>query len=273
MQPNIRTDYVKSIHLSDLELNDSIYDPGSVLVDREKIFNFQTEPTRFLPYKNKFHNAVTYELSDTNHVYYRSVYTFLDWLRDIGGLYGSISAFCIAIVFIVQFQGQNMYLMAKLYAANTELPQQGGCFGCRSAKTNEISPSSGKSLQDQHKLRWHLGQVFMTNLKRFCKDHTKVQKYCCCLRSTQRDQVFINGYEKLTEEIRITNVLKQIRVMEGVLKDKLGKENWNKAVKKYRLRDPMAKDEKDHDEISTNIAKPRGIIALDLSPQMNDTEN
>ena len=123
MQPNIRADYVKTIQLSDLVLNDSIYDPGSVMVDRDKIFNFRTEPTRFLPYKNNFHNAVTYELSDTNHVYYRSVYTFLDFLRDIGGLYGTISIFCITIVSVVQYQGQNMYLMAKLYAANTEVTQ------------------------------------------------------------------------------------------------------------------------------------------------------
>ena len=61
--------------------------------------------------------------------------------------------------------------------------------------------------------------------------------------------------------------------MEGVLKEKLGKENWSKAVKKYRLRDPLAKVEKDHDEISTTSAKSKGIIALDISPQMNDTEN
>ena len=101
MQPKIRIDYVKKIRLSDLVLNDSIYDAGSLLVDQDKIFNFETVPTRFLPYKNRFHNALTYELSDTNHVYYRSVYTFLDWLRDIGGFYGAISALCLTIVFIV----------------------------------------------------------------------------------------------------------------------------------------------------------------------------
>ena len=89
---------------------------------------------------------------------------------------------------------------------------------------------------------------------------------------SQRDQVLVNGYEKLTEEIRVTNVIKQIRVMEGILKEKLGKENWSKAVRKYRLRDPMAKIEKNHDEISTNIAKSGGIIAVDLSPQIHDSE-
>ena len=53
-------------------------------------------------------------------------------------------------------------------------------------------------------------------------------------------------------------MIKQIRVMEGILKEKLGKEKWSKAVRKYRLRDPMAKVEKDHNEISTNTAKFSG---------------
>ena len=42
MQPKIRVDYVKKIRLSDLVLNDSIYDAGSLLVDKDKIFNFET---------------------------------------------------------------------------------------------------------------------------------------------------------------------------------------------------------------------------------------
>lgn len=62
-------------------------------------------------------------------------------------------------------------------------------------------------------------------------------------------------------------MIKQIRVMEGILKEKLGKEKWSKAVRKYRLRDPMAKVEKDHDEISTNMAKSSGMIAIEMSPQ------
>ena len=62
-----------------------------------------------------FHNAVTYELSNTKNIYYRTVYGFLDWLRDIGGLYGSIYAICFGIVLVFQFQGQNMFLMTEMF--------------------------------------------------------------------------------------------------------------------------------------------------------------
>ena len=70
-----------------------------------------------LPYKNNFSNAVTYELSHTKDVYYRQVYGVLDWLRDIGGLYGSLSAICIGAVFIFQFRSANMFLMTELFSA------------------------------------------------------------------------------------------------------------------------------------------------------------
>lgn len=77
-------------------------------------------PTRILPYTNAFHNAVTYELSSRKHIYYRTVYGFLDWLRDIGGLYGSIYAICFGVVFIFQFQGQNMFLMTEMFTVEKE---------------------------------------------------------------------------------------------------------------------------------------------------------
>ena len=64
----------------------------------ENIFKFGDSPTRTIPYHNNFHNAVTYELSDTHNTYFRQVYGLLDWLRDIGGLYGALSAIGIGLV-------------------------------------------------------------------------------------------------------------------------------------------------------------------------------
>ena len=93
-------DYVKEIQLADLELNDSIFDAGSLITEHDGIFTFHERPTRILPYQNLFHNSVTFELSDTRTIFYRTVYSFLDWLRDLGGLYGAISAICIAMVFV-----------------------------------------------------------------------------------------------------------------------------------------------------------------------------
>ena len=69
-----------------------------------------------MPYLNDFHNAVTYELSPTNQIFYRTVYNFFDWLTDIGGLYGAIFAICYGFVKVCQFQGHYMFLMTEMFA-------------------------------------------------------------------------------------------------------------------------------------------------------------
>ena len=61
---------------------------------------------------------MTYELSDTQTVFSRQVYGFLDWLRDIGGLYGAIYAICYGLVFIFQFRGQMIFLMTEMFAVS-----------------------------------------------------------------------------------------------------------------------------------------------------------
>ena len=53
------------------------------------------------------------------------MYNFLDWLRDIGGLYGAVSAICIAMVFIFQFKGVNMFIMTEMFGAiSTKDPEE-----------------------------------------------------------------------------------------------------------------------------------------------------
>lgn len=47
-------------------------------------------PTRQMPYSNTFHNAITYEMSLNSNVYLRRVYSILDFVSDLGGLFGAI---------------------------------------------------------------------------------------------------------------------------------------------------------------------------------------
>ena len=80
---------------------------------------------RFLPYKNDFHNAITYEMSDINQIYYRDVYGILDWLRDIGGLYGAIGGISLAAVLIFQFQGPVIFTMTDMFSVPKGLGLKG----------------------------------------------------------------------------------------------------------------------------------------------------
>ena len=48
--------------------------------------------------------------------------------------------------------------------------------------------------------------------------------------------MFVKGYRSLEKEIHITYVLKQIRVMKGILKEAMTNAEWQNAIIKYSLK-------------------------------------
>ena len=60
---NQRSDYVRMINLSDVVLNDDIYDVANQNEETEMAFTFGDSALRSMQYLNDFHNSVTYELS------------------------------------------------------------------------------------------------------------------------------------------------------------------------------------------------------------------
>ena len=95
---NIRTDTVILIQRLDINMNDYRFNVGSLFHD--KVFGFENyqAPTRTLPYKNNFLNSITMEMSLSQIEYKRTVYSFLDFLSDLGGLFGTLGPFCGIIV-------------------------------------------------------------------------------------------------------------------------------------------------------------------------------
>lgn len=71
------------IFRSDLVLNDSILSIGH---QNDRGFFSKISGDRVLPYKNMFHNALTYEISLTQIVYHRQVYSWIDLLSAVGGI-------------------------------------------------------------------------------------------------------------------------------------------------------------------------------------------
>ncbi len=72
-------------------------------------------PSRELPYLNKFHNSITYEISLDRRDYFRRVYGVLDFLADVGGLFGAISPLCFIIVLCFQYRSSYQFVMADLF--------------------------------------------------------------------------------------------------------------------------------------------------------------
>ena len=61
--------------------------------------------TRDMPYNNTFHNAVSFELNPNRVVYYRRVFSLLNWLAEIGGLIGVSKSVCLFIVATLHYRG------------------------------------------------------------------------------------------------------------------------------------------------------------------------
>ena len=92
-------------------MNDYRVNVGSMVVDLVMGFDKFIAPSRMLPYKNLMHNSITYEMSLSRVEYTRTVYSTLDFLRDIGGLFGALGPLFGIVVTIFQYRGSYLNLM------------------------------------------------------------------------------------------------------------------------------------------------------------------
>ena len=98
LSPDVRTDTIYIVQRKSVIMNDYRFNVGSLLHDDEIGFETIQAPSRIMPYKNQFQNAVTFEMSLSQIEYKRRVYNFLDFLSDLGGLFGTLGPFCALIV-------------------------------------------------------------------------------------------------------------------------------------------------------------------------------
>ena len=67
---------------------------------------------------------VTYEISLSEVLYTRTVYSGLDFLRDLGGLFAAMRALSLALVIICQHRGPAMFVMTEMFATLQQRQQQ-----------------------------------------------------------------------------------------------------------------------------------------------------
>ena len=109
-----RSDVVKMITRAKINLNDYQANVGNLLIDNTEGFSSEISGNRILPYQNSMWNAITFELSRTRIEYTRTVYSTLDFLGDIGGLFGALGPMFFIGVKVLQFKGLYMFLMSDM---------------------------------------------------------------------------------------------------------------------------------------------------------------
>ena len=78
-------------------------------------------------------NAVTFEMSPNKRIFSRSVFSFLDYLAELGGLFASLSSIVAFILLIFNYLSSYQFVMSELFAERVEL---------RELKSNERPDSS-----------------------------------------------------------------------------------------------------------------------------------
>ena len=120
LSPTHRTEYVNTVNRSKMDLNDSVFNIGGILSEEFLGFTERKSFMRELSYRNKIHNAVTFEMSHDLKHYYRRVYSFLDFFADIGGLFGSLGPACVGLITAFHFHAPYQILMAHLFKNSGE---------------------------------------------------------------------------------------------------------------------------------------------------------
>lgn len=72
-------------------------------------------PTRLMPYRNQMQNAITFEMNLNKKKYFRRVYSFLDFLSDVGGLFGATRPIILAILTVFNFYASYQFIMHELF--------------------------------------------------------------------------------------------------------------------------------------------------------------
>ena len=121
-----RTEYVIQTTRTELELNDNLLNIGGLMTEHHYGFFNARMANRELPYPNDFHNALTFEMNLGKKVYFRRVYSSLDFFADIGGLFAAIRVTCLAILMLTNYYSSYQFIMHDLFIHSVDDDQGGG---------------------------------------------------------------------------------------------------------------------------------------------------
>lgn len=93
-------------------LNDSVISATEFTDDG---FRVETMAGRQLNYINRFQNSLTIELSRTREVYTRQVYSYLNFVSELGGLFSAINSVLFGISIALNFNGLQTFLMSEMF--------------------------------------------------------------------------------------------------------------------------------------------------------------
>ena len=161
-------------------------------------------PSRILPYINTMVNSVTYEVNHQRIWIQRVDYGIFEWLSDVGGIRGALYGFfgTILMLFFVG-DGDQLAIASQL----TDMT---------------VNTSADRGDTDGSSIIHNC--CLMTKIK-LSNPLTRFLCFCCCKRNRLEDRIKI-GQSIVQKELDISFLLKRLRVLEGIAKEKLSATQW-----------------------------------------------
>ena len=190
LDPITRSEYVMTVNRSFMDLADSQFDLAGLLKEKESGFFSEWTTTRQIPYLTNWRTALTFEMSVDRRVYFRKVYSTLDFLSDVGGIYSALAPILTFFLIIINFWSSYQFLMGDLFFGGNQESKI-------NFKNRQIGPRGSNNVQ------WSCcSSLYITSIT-MCGP-----KKCCCCRTNRNARLKSKGLRMLLDEMTITNIIR-----------------------------------------------------------------
>lgn len=163
----------------------------------------------------------------------------LDFLGDIGGLFGALGPLCASTVTLFQYRGSYMYL-ASTMLSNPERPDD-----LTSSQITQDVTEKGAGYMS--KIQWSCFNIICFNCK-FRPPRAIVNKVFKCCKMSSRERIYAAKYKQMEKEISISYIVRTLRVIKEVVKDSMTDEQWLIAFEKHSLLGENSENDSEEEE-------------------------
>ena len=115
-----REEIVNEITIEELQLQNSPFQFSDLTEVETELFSIKKVGTRPYEFDDKIHHSISYEMNLDLLATDRELYSILDWIGDLGGLYDGLKLFFVALISFFNYNLYSSYMVAQLFMTQRE---------------------------------------------------------------------------------------------------------------------------------------------------------
>ena len=137
----------------------------------------------------------------------RDVYSFVDWIQEIGGFFTAVRVFFYLIVPWLEIMTLEKYLIRKMYKRQFNPPESR--INPNHNPDKQLIKSVSASIQERKPIKANYHNYLITVIKSY---------FCCCLSQNEDDIYYAKARIKLSSELDVKRMLQSLRNLENTVK-------------------------------------------------------